>query len=266
MTLHIESYGSGRPVIVLPSFSLDNAAMAEAFEPAFGDTPDWKRMYVDLPGTGGSPPGEPRSDAVLDDVINAIRTELGDQNFVVTGWSYGGYLAAGVVRRLSQQISGLMMVCSGFKILAADRDLSGVLDSTPESGWLESVAPGLRDHLSHAVGVQTAEVAERITAALGRNGPTDDAYLASLRTDDFALSDEDEPTPYDGPVSFLTGRRDRVIGYVGLYRALSLYDHSTYVAVSDAGHYLPLEQPGVFAAFMGSWLDQCMVHFDRNNI
>lgn len=251
---------------MLPSFSLDHAAMAEAVEPAFNDTVGWKRMYFDLPGTGGSPPGEPHSDAVLDDVINAIQAQLGDQNFVVTGWSYGGYLGAGVVRRLPRQVSGLMMICSGFKILPVDRDLSGVLNSIPESGWLRSVPTDLRDHLTHAVGVQTAEVAERITAALGRNGPTDDTYLASLQTDGFALSDEDEPTPCDAPVSFLAGRRDRVIGHVGLYRALSLYDHSTYLAVSDAGHYLPLEQPRVFAATMRSWLDECLVHFDRNNI
>jgi hypothetical protein len=49
----LESYvaGTGRPIVVLPS--------------------------LDLPGTGGSPPGEPTSDAVLADVIATLDAALG---------------------------------------------------------------------------------------------------------------------------------------------------------------------------------------------
>jgi len=56
MTLRIETRGSGRPVIVLPSFSLDHAAMAEPVDPSFRDTLGWKRLYVNLPSTGGLRP------------------------------------------------------------------------------------------------------------------------------------------------------------------------------------------------------------------
>jgi hypothetical protein len=40
-----------------------------------------------------------------------------------------------------------------------------------------------------------------------------------LRAKGFILSDERTPGPRDIPVCFLAGRRDRVIGYVGLYNA-----------------------------------------------
>ena len=102
MTLHVQAHGNGRPLVVLPSFSLDHAAMAKTLEPVFADMHGWRRLYVDLPGTGGSPAGEPRSDIVLDDVEATIRAELGDRCFAVVGWSYGGYLAAGVTRRLPE--------------------------------------------------------------------------------------------------------------------------------------------------------------------
>jgi pimeloyl-ACP methyl ester carboxylesterase len=265
MTLHVQAYGSGRPLIVLPSFSLDHAAMAEAVEPVFADTPGWRRLYVDLPGTGGSPPGEPRSDIVVDAVVGTIRAELGDQRFVIAGWSYGGYLAAGVTRRLPRQVSGLMMVCTGFKIRPEERDLTGVLTSIPDPEWLLDVPPGLHDHFAHAVGCQTAVVAQRIATALGRNGPTDQAYLTALRVDGFALSDENALTQCDAPVCFLTGRRDRVTGYVSLFDTLRSYDHATYAAIADAGHYLPLEQPAVFAAATQSWLSQCQDLFDADS-
>jgi pimeloyl-ACP methyl ester carboxylesterase len=257
VTLHVQPHGSGRPLVVLPSFSLDHAAMGAAVEPVFAHLSGWRRLYVDLPGTGDSPPGAPQSDLVLDEVINTIRAELGDEGFAVAGWSYGGYLAAGVTRRLPEQVSGLMMVCTGFKIRPEDRELTGVLASAPQSGWLARVPPDLHNHFIHAVGSQTAEVAERIAAALDRNGPTDEAYLASLRADGFALSDEAAPTPCRAPVCFLTGQRDRVIGFASLFDALGSYDHGTYTSIGNAGHYLPLEHPAVFAATTQSWLAQC---------
>ncbi len=265
MVLHVQAYGKGRPVVMLPSFSLDHAAMAEAVEPVFAPVASWRRLYIDLPGTGRSPPGEPRSDVVVDEVIDAIRSELGGRRFAVAGWSCGGYLAAGVTRRLPQQVSGLMMVCAGFKIRPEDRDLTGVLPSTPQPGWLDHVPPALHDHFTHAVGSQTAKVGERILAALARNGPTDETYLASLREDGFAFSDEAAPTPCNAPVCFLTGHRDRVIGFASLFGALGSYDHATYISISGAGHYLPPRAARGFAAVTHAWLAQCEALLDTDD-
>ena len=69
--IHVHARGEGWPVVVLPSFSLDHQAMAEVVEPVFAATAGWSRLYIDLPGTGASPAGEPRSDAVLDEVASA---------------------------------------------------------------------------------------------------------------------------------------------------------------------------------------------------
>ena len=262
--LHIQPHGTGRPLVVLPSFGLDHAAMGEIVEPVFDDVSVWRRLYIDLPGTGGSPSGDPRSDAVLDEVIDTIQAELGDQRFAIAGWSYGGYIGAGVTRRLAQQVCGLMMVCTGFKIRPEDRDLTGVLASISEPGWLTQVPTDLHDHFAHAVGCQTIEIGKRIAAALGCNGPTDEEYLSSLRADGFALSDEAAPTYCTAPVCFLTGQRDRVIGFASLLGALGSYDQGSLTAVSNAGHYLPLEQPSAFAAATQFWLAECEALLDAD--
>ncbi len=265
MTLHVQSHGSGRDLVALPSFSLDHAAMAATVEPAFTDLAGWRRVYVDLPGTGGSPSGQPSSDAVLDELVGTIRAEVGDGRFAVAGWSYGGYLAAGLSRRLPGQVSGLMMVCTGFKIRSEDRDLTGVLASTPQPGWLDHVPPHLHQHFTHAIGTQTAQTAERIVAALARNGSTDEAYLASLRADGFALSDEAAETLCEAPVCLLAGQRDRVVGFASLSGALGSFDHATYTSISSAGHYLPLEQPAIFANVTRSWLARCHIYLDAHS-
>lgn len=48
-----------------------------------------------------------------------------------------------------------MMICAGFKIRPDDRDLTGVLSSTPEPDWLAEVPVGLHEHFRQAVGHQT---------------------------------------------------------------------------------------------------------------
>lgn len=230
--------------------------MASAIEPAFAQA-GYRRLYIDLPGTGGSPAGEPRSDNVLEDVIDTIREQLGDEPFAVLGWSYGGFIAAGVARRVGSQARGLMMVCSGFQIRPEMRDLSGVLPSDPEPGWLSAVPARWHDHFAQAIGRQTAEVAQRVASVLERNDATDGNYLSELRADGFALSDELTPGPRAAPACFIAGRRDRVAGYAGLLSALDRYDRADYVVSSDAGHYLPLEEPALFSATVQNWLQRC---------
>jgi len=262
MALNVEVLGEGEPLVVRPSFSLDHRAMARAVEPAFSAADGWRRLYVDLPGTGSSPAGEPHSDAVLDEVVATVEEHVGGRGFAVAGWSYGGYLAAGLSRRLPGQVRGLMMVCAGLRIRPADRDLTGVLDSTPEADWLSGVPVHLHEYLRHAVGRQTFDVGHRVAAVLEGNGSTDEAYLAALRSEGFALSDENAPTDLDAPACLVAGRRDRVAGYVDLFRALGRLSQADYACIASAGHYLPVEYPYPFAVVARAWLRRC--HPDSN--
>jgi pimeloyl-ACP methyl ester carboxylesterase len=259
MPLYVHGIGDrdGIPIVVLPCFSLDHVAMASVFEPVLSQRPDSWRLYLDLPGTGRSPSGEPRSDAVLSEVQKAIESKLGDRPFLVAGWSYGGYLAIGLARRTPRVVRGLLVVCAGQKIRPGDRNLQGVVSSTPESGWLDEIPSQLHDHFRLAIGLQTAAAAKRVAATLALNGPTDEPYLNSLRTEGFALSDEDSPARYHGPAALLSGRSDRIAGYRDIFAAVDRFPGATCIAVADAGHYLPLEQPAVFKSTIRLWLSLC---------
>lgn len=246
--------GEGRPIVLLPWFGLDQAVMAEACEPVFSTISGWSRIYLDLPGTGGSPPVDPRSDAVLDAVAETVDSTIGGARFLVSGCSYGGYLAAGLLRRMPSQVAGLLIVCAGVKIRIEERNLSGVLSSTPEPQWLAEVPAALHEHFSHGIGSQTSSVANRVAQAFALSGPTDDAYLAELRANGYQLSDEGARTPFDGSVTILAGRRDRIAGYLDQFDALANYSHANFVALGNAGHYLPFEQPELFKTIMLNWL------------
>lgn len=74
-----------------------------------------------------------------------------------------------------------------------------------------------------------------------------------------------DTTPCNAPVCFLTGQRDRVIGFASLSGALGYFERATYTSISSAGHYLPLEQPALFAAVTQSWLAQCQALLDADS-
>jgi pimeloyl-ACP methyl ester carboxylesterase len=254
VVLSTQIRGVGRPLVLLPWFGLGHAVMAAAFEPAFAGSTDLRRIYIDLPGTGDSPPVAPHSDAVLDAVEETVDATVGSAPFLLAGCSYGGYLAAGLARRAPTRVLGLLLVCPGVKIRRDQRNLSRVVPTAPEPRWLDEVPEKLHAHFGLGIGNQTRSVANRIAEAFALNGPTDDDYLASLRSNSYALSDETSPRPFDGNVTILAGTRDRIAGHLDQFDALAHYRHGSFVALGDAGHYLPFEQPARFQALALDWL------------
>lgn len=247
MALACEVRGAGEPVVLLPMFGLDHVSMTVAFEPLLGD---FQRVYADLPGTGSSAPVDPSSDSVLDAVLELL-DGLGGAHLV--GASYGGYLAIGAARRRPDLVRSLLLVCTGTRILVADRNVPAGPGPEAEPGWLSDVPPELHSHLEAAVGHRTAAVAGRI-AGLIAAARTDDEYLDRLRSSGYQLSDEEGPGAYAGPVLMICGREDRVAGYTDQFTALSRYPDGMYAAVPRAGHYLPYEQPEVFQALVRDWV------------
>jgi pimeloyl-ACP methyl ester carboxylesterase len=256
--LFAKEYGEGPPLVLLPWFGLDHSVMAAACEPALAGS-GWRRMYLDLPGTGNSDPVEPRSDAVADAIVSTVNDLAGESSVAVVGCSYGGYLACAMAQRDPGRVAGVLMVCSSVRILPGDRDLAGVLPSTPEPGWLHDVPEQLREHFDLAVGCQTKAAADRLTAALEQNGPSDRQYLKMLRTTGYQVADERSmlavalmPT-----ATIIAGRRDRIVGYRDQFDLAARSRSADYACLDDAGHYLPFEQPARFRTLALDWLARC---------
>ncbi|HYU04626.1 MAG TPA: alpha/beta hydrolase [Jatrophihabitantaceae bacterium] len=251
MVLAVRERGAGRPIVLLPWFGLDGGVTELAFEPAFAEPTGWRRIYIDLPGTGRSAAVAPNSDAVLDAVRDTVASL---PRYLLAGCSYGGYLAAGLARRDPERVEGLLLVCAGVKIRPADRNLTRVVPSSPQPHWLDDVPEPLREHFAHGVGRQSRSVAERVRHAFTVNGPSEDDYLGLLRSTGYRLSDEDALAVYRGPATLVAGRRDRIAGYLDTFDALDRYPNASYHALDDAGHYLPFEQPETFVDLVRDWL------------
>src|SRR5205823_13398966 len=99
LAIYYETYGSGRPMVMLPGRPSDHRVMGRFMEPVFTQREGWLRIYPDLPGTGRTPSVDRLAthDAMLEAVLAFIDKVIPGQRFVLAGLSYGGYLARGVV-------------------------------------------------------------------------------------------------------------------------------------------------------------------------
>src|SRR5437588_8938797 len=91
LAINYETYGSGRPMVMLPGRPSDHGVMARVMEPLFTQRQGWLRIYPDLPGTGRTPSVDRLAthDAMLEAVLTFIDTVIPGQRFVLAGLSYG---------------------------------------------------------------------------------------------------------------------------------------------------------------------------------
>ena len=90
LTIFYETYGTGRPIVMLPGRPSDHGSMERFMEPLFGQRDGWLRIYPDLPGTGLSPSADRLAthDSLLDAMLAFIDTLLPSQRFVLAGYSH----------------------------------------------------------------------------------------------------------------------------------------------------------------------------------
>jgi pimeloyl-ACP methyl ester carboxylesterase len=257
MTLHHVEIGAGTPVLLLHGYTIDHRLMLP-LEPVFAGRPGWRRLYVDLPGSGQSPrlSGPVTADAMGEAVLRFVDTAIGDEPFAVVGISYGGQLARYLVAERGAQVLGTALIAplvksSGARTLPerevfsrdeallasldpADRDVfTAIALHQDEAGWQtfrDNVLPGIRAHHREDA------------AALLKN------YMLSKTPE--AVFDV-----HHGRHLLVTGRQDHLVGWRDQLELLEHYPHMTYAAVDGAGHNVHLDQPALVHGLLGSWLD-----------
>src|SRR5260370_28423587 len=110
--LFYESYGTGTPIILLHGFYSDHRLMQGCMEPLFAQQSGWRRLYLDLPGMGQTPGKEPikSTDDILDVIVDFIDAVIPEQQFLLAGVSYGGYLSQGLLHRKFEQLAGMALI------------------------------------------------------------------------------------------------------------------------------------------------------------
>ncbi len=257
--------GTGTPIVLIHGFGVDHRVLLP-LDPVFDNHGDWRRLYVDLPGTAGTPIGAvSSSEEMAEHARKRLRAELGDEPFALVGNSYGGMMARRLAHDFGDQVLGLAVLVGVF---VAEHDNRTVPEPTVlrVDPGLEADASVLDDYRQEAV-VQSPTNLEAFRRHLKPGIDAVDEAALERVSQAYALDADPEDTasgPFDRPTLILCGRQDHVVGYVDAWRRLEHYPRATFAVVDAAGHMAHLEQPSVTATLFTDWLDRMVQHHGRS--
>lgn len=253
-TIFYETYGSGRPIVMLPGQPSDHHIMARFMEPIFAQRDGWLRIYPDLPGSGRSPGADRLAtpDQMLGAMLAFIDAVIPGQRFVLAGLSYGGYLARGVVARRAAAIDGVLLCAPQVKADPAQAQLPPRTPLVEDPTLVAPLGPG-----ADLIVVQSPAVVEAVRQVFTEVRIADHAFLDRLETaGPFPFDVDTLPVPFGAPTLILTARQDHLCGYRDAWDLLENYPRATFAVLDRAGHFVNIEQDALCHALMREWLDR----------
>ncbi len=257
--LAYQEFGDGVALVAVHGWPVDHHIVLGCLEPIFSDRPGYRRIYPDLPGLGASPGDQvASSDDVLEALDSFIEEQLGTEPFLLVGESYGGLLARAIVNRRPTQVRGVALICPSSGLPYAERTLPALQVLRREPGALDGLSAELTENFTGLAVVHTEEAVRRFLAEVQPGLAAADPETVQRVEADYALSvdpDRDRPA-FLGPSLILLGRQDIAVGYHDQLALLERYPHASVAVLDVAGHNLQIEQPALFAALVGEWLDR----------
>ncbi len=119
MTLHIERYGAGQPLVLIHGWAM-HTGMWRLFVQQLAQ--HYQVICVDLPGHGLSDSVEPYN---LSTLAECILQSLDIEHFHVLGWSLGGAVALAMAEKASERVDSVVLL-SANPCFVEKPDWSGV--------------------------------------------------------------------------------------------------------------------------------------------
>jgi pimeloyl-ACP methyl ester carboxylesterase len=261
LSVYYESLGQGRPIVMLHGFYPDHRLMTGCMEPIFAKRSEYQRIYPDLPGMGRTKGADwiSSSDIMLEIVMQFIDRVLPDQNFLLAGESYGGYLARGIVHKWAHRVDGLMLLCPCIIADQAKRNRPPHMVIKYDEQLLRTLSPTDAEEFSSMAVVQSESIWWKYRDnILSGVRIADDALLSKIQNSayEFSFPVDKLAQPFGKPTLMLLGRQDASVGYKDAWSILDNYPRATFAVLDQAGHCLEIEQEGLFGCLVKEWLDR----------
>ena len=161
MSLHVESYGSGDPLVLLHGWGMHGGV----WEPVLPGLASHFRVHcVDLPGYGASPP---LAQPTLDGLVQVL-SERFTGSLHLCGWSLGGQIALRWAGQSPAQIGKLALIASTPRFVKCE-------------GWSCAVSDTVLQEFADALLQDGMEVLRRFVALQVRGSTRERELLAAMR-------------------------------------------------------------------------------------
>ncbi len=258
--IYYEIMGQGVPVINIHGYGIDHCSIKAGLEPHFSDRNGFMRIYFDLPGMGrsGSNSRILSSDDMLEVVMQFIDHLLPqDQPFILTGLSYGGYLARGLLHKMSDRVKALLLICPVIGFRRRGRQLPNFRLWERDEALVSTLSPNEFVTIDQFLTIQTKPVWERFKQEINPSLALPDPGLMNrIRDTEFSFEVDRLESPFDNPTLILLGRYDVAVGYKDAWHLYDNFSDATLVVLGRSGHSIQMEQPVLFDAHVRAWLDQ----------
>lgn len=255
--------GQGHPVLIIHGWTMAGFVEACDFEPVFTKKPGYRRIYVNLPGMGGSPMGKVKDlDSMLDVVSNFVENHILPSRFLLIGSSCGAYFARALAYKYASDIDGLLLRVPLVEPENVKRDLDPFVPAISNDALLCSLSDADLKQLGY-IPVHTPEYIDKFKRRFDKLIPpaiavSDAEALDAIRNDPsrYKLSApmHSPAAPFFNPTLILTGRQDTVVGIRDAWPLVKCYPRATFVALDRADHGFPVDETDLFAALVGNWL------------
>lgn len=255
--IYYEQYGSGKPILCIHGYSVDHKLMTGCLEPIFDKMQGYQRIYVDLPGMGKTPSALWLEDAdkMLELIHDFVNEVIPDENFLIIGESYGGYLSLGLMHDMQRRIDGAMLICP--VITTKNRKLPARRILWKENSLKEIMGEaGMEDFMDMAV-IATPEIYEKYkNDILSGTTLADMDFLSRYESGGYSFTFEDDlkAIEFHKPMSILTGRQDHIVGYADAFEILESFPRATFAILDCAGHNLQIENKPLFDQHVNDWI------------
>ena len=261
--VYYEEHGEGKPVLNIHGFGPDHRSMSGGFEPVFEQMQGYRRIYLDLPGFGRTPtaPWIQNSDHVIEILCEFIDSVIGAENFLLTGYSWGGYLSLGLICKMSNRIDGVFFLTPLTDSYAALLDKPGNLPQH-QIMWqsdqldLSEITPSLEAYMSMAV-IAKPELFEEWQKHIWPGIELADTnVISNLSIIDYTPQMEEaiRTITFDKPCSIINGRQDQSTGYIKPYELVERFSRATFVALDCAGHIPAIDNEPLFQQLVKDWI------------
>ncbi|MHA1777138.1 MAG: alpha/beta hydrolase [Promethearchaeia archaeon] len=262
-SIWFEKIGQGIPIIFIHGLGVDHRTLSLIFEPFFKSHPQlsFQRIYLDLPGMGNTPilPKIHSSDDILALLEIFIKNTIGTKPFLLVGESYGGYLAQGLIFRLSSQILGSILICPVVIPELSKRTLppSQIISETP--GFRNTLTPSeLKEYLRSTTVISAENWAKFSKLIYSAYQTVNKPFVSQLFRENYRLSVSIDSSSklYSFPLLMLLGKQDSTVGYQDHFSIIEKFPQISYFIIDRAGHNLLIEQTTIICKLIEWYLLQ----------